>query len=144
MHKRKESPVSDDPFDRGFPETDEYRHYNNQRLCTVLPASWTRKFKRLSDATWHKRPYPFGYLFEIRYLLGPDLDYSRPPAKAIARWIRTTKGAPPVVIVIRISKSGEGLWKYEPVLMPPGSSQIVLEALDINEKLAEPEFIPII
>lgn len=138
MHEREGSPVSDEPYDRGFPGNDPYGYYEKRSLCTVLPASWARKFRHLRDATWQKRPYSFGYHFVTRYLLGADLDYSRPPAKAIARWVRKTKRATPVVIDIRISKSGEGLLQYEPVLIPPGSSPIVLEALIKNEKMAEP------
>ena len=144
MHEREESPVSDNPYDRGFPGSDQYRYYEKRSLCTVLAASWARKFRHLHDATRQKRPYSFGHHFVTRYLLGADLDYSRPPAKAIARWIRKTKRAKPVIIDIRISKSGEGLLQYEPVLIPPGSPPLVLEALNKNEKLAEHEFIPII
>ena len=50
----------------------------------------------------------------------------------------------PLVIDIGISKSGVELLQYEPVLIPPGSPSLVLEAVIKNEKLEEHEFIPII
>lgn len=144
MHEREESPICEDPFDRNFAEYDQHEYYTNRALCRVLQASWARNFRCLSDAAMQRRPYSFGYHFVTRYLMGPDLDYSRSPEKTIARWLRKTKRASPVVVEITISKSGEGLFRNEPFLISPGSSQIFLGPLEKNDKLAQPEFIPII
>lgn len=76
--------------------------------------------------------------------MGTDLDYSRSPEKAIARWVRKTKRASPVVVETTISKLREGHLIDEPLLISPGSSQVFLGQLEKVEKLAQPEFVPII
>jgi hypothetical protein len=144
MHERGESHICDDPFDWNFPEYDMNDYHNNLALCRALPASWARKFRRLSDAAWQRRPFSFWYRFVTRYLMGPDLDYSRTPEKAIARWMRKTKRASPVVVEITISKSREGHLMNEPLLISPGSSQIILGQLEKDEEWAQPELLPII
>jgi hypothetical protein len=144
MHEREKRPVSDDPFDRGFPKTDQDGYPNNLSLCRVLQANWARNFKRLSDATYERHPYSFGYHFVTRYLSGLDLDYARSPAKAIDRWVRTTKGASPLIVEIRISKSDDGYFRNEPVLIAPASSPVFLKSTDISKTIIQPEFIPTI
>ena len=49
------------------------------------------------------RPQSFGQHFVTRYLSGRDLDYSREPQKALSRWLRVTRRAPPLLISIAIS-----------------------------------------
>jgi len=144
MHERRQEPVNDNPFDRNVPEDDNSSFNDNHSFCRALPASWARKFKRLSDAAYQRRPYSFGYHFVTRYLLGTDLDYSRSPAKAINRWKRITKGFPLVVVEIKISKSEDGLLRYESILIPPGSPQTFLPLINQIKRLDQPEFIPII
>lgn len=144
MHERREEPVSDNPFDRCFPEDDRSSFNDNHSFCRSLPASWARKFKRLGDAANQRRPYSFGYHFVTRYLLGADLDYSRSPAKAIDRWKRKTKGFPLVIVEIKISVSGDGLLRYEPALIPPGSSQAFAPLMNQAKRLEQLELIPII
>jgi hypothetical protein len=144
MHERGESHICDDPFDWNFPGYDRSDYHNNLSLCRALPASWARKFRRLSDAAWQRPPFSFGYHFVTRYLMGPDLDYSRSPEKAIARWVRKTKRASPIVVEISISRSREGHLINEPLLISPGSSQILLGQLEKDVKWAQPEFVPII
>jgi hypothetical protein len=144
MHERRESHICDDPFDWTLPEYDKKDYHDNLSLCRALPASWARKFGRLSDAACQRRPFSFGYHFVTRYLMGSDLDYSRSPVKEIAQWVRKTKRASPVVVEITISKSHESHLFNEPLLISPGSSQIFLGQLEKDEKWAQPEFVPIV
>lgn len=144
MHEREKGPVSDDPFDQGAPINDHLSHSVNESLCRVLPASWARKFRRLGEAAYQRRPDSFGYHFVTRYLLGRDLIYACSPKTAIARWVKTTRGAAPLVVEIKISRTGEGLFRNEPFLIAPGSSQLLLNSTVRDEMLIQPEFIPII
>jgi hypothetical protein len=144
MHEREKGPVSDDPFDRGFPINEHLGHSVNEGLCRVLPASWARKFRLLGEAAYQRRPDSFGYHFVTRYLLGRDLDYARSPKKAIARWVKKTRGASPLVVEIKISRTGEGLSRNEPLQIAPGSSQPLLNSTVKDVTLIQPELIPII
>lgn len=144
MHEREMGPVSDSPFDPGNPMNNHLSHSVNESLCRVLPASWARKFRRLGEAAYQKRPDSFGYHFVTRYLLGSDLDYSRSPKKAIARWVKNTRGASPLVVEIKISRTGEGLFRNEPFLIAPGSSQPFLNPTVKDGTIIQPELIPII
>lgn len=49
----------------------------------------------------------FGAHFVSRFLAGRDLDFSRSPRDAIARWLAATRRAAPTVIVIAISHGSE-------------------------------------
>ena len=144
MHEREKGPVSDDPFDSGFPINEHLGHSVHEGLCRVLPASWARRFRRLGEAAHQRRPDSFGYHFVTRYLLGRDLDYARSPKKAIAQWVKKTRGASPLVVEIKISRTGEGLSRNEPFLIAPGSSQPLLNSTVKDGTLIQSELIPII
>jgi hypothetical protein len=144
MHERRKGPVSDDPFDRGVPINEHFSHSVSEDLCRVIPASWARRFRRLGEAAYHRRPDSFGYHFVTRYLLGRDLDYTRSPKKAIARWVKKERGSSPLIVEIKISRTGEGLFRNEPFLIAPGSLQPFLNSTVKDGTLIQPELIPII
>ena len=144
VHGLRKEPVSDNPFDRNIPEDNKSGFHGNHSFCRALSVSWARKFRQLSDSASQRQPNSFGYYFVTRYLLGADLDYRHSPAKAIARWLQKTKGFSPINVEIKISESRDGLLRYEPALIPPGTSQICVPFIDQRKRLDQPEFTPII
>jgi hypothetical protein len=131
MYERKPKPVSDDLYDCSL----AYLPSGGQRqfrCCRVLPASRVRQYPRLEDAVHQMMPSSFGHHFVTRYLLGPDLDISRPPSDAIDRWVRVTRRAVPEILVIAISRNSDAQFSGDPMGILPGST---LEELSIIEKL---------
>lgn len=68
----------------------------------------------------------FGFHLVSRYFTGRDLDFSRPPADSLKRWLDTTKRAPPMVIALTVSAV-----ERRPV-------QLRLPGFDIHELPREP------
>jgi hypothetical protein len=143
LHDRSGNPVCDEPFEWALSEDSQFDRNAKLCLCRVLPASWVRKFKRLDHAVSEMRPWSIGYHFVTRYLLGPDLDYSRPPVDAINRWVRTTRrGCPPVVIEIKISRYPEDHPRRELAFIEPGSSRALLRPMIESGGLERIERLP--
>jgi hypothetical protein len=143
LHDRRGNPVCDDPFEWALSEDRQPDRNTTLSLCRVISASWVRKFKRLDHAVSELRPWSIGFHFVTRYLLGPDLDYSRPPVDAISRWVRTTRrGCPPVVIEIEISRYPEGHLRREVAFIEPASSRALLSPMIENGGLELIERLP--
>ncbi|MCX5963164.1 MAG: hypothetical protein NT070_08455 [Cyanobacteria bacterium] len=144
IYERDSKPVNDNLFDDSLPYWGGYKPLNNNHQtlshCRVLPATWVRQFSRLDTATALMPPCSFGHHFVTRYLLGRDLDFSRPPTETIDRWVRLTKRAPPIVLEIFISRNPDTIYENKPTLLLPGST---LMSLDFIEKERPPHELPV-
>jgi len=134
IYELNAKPVSDDPIDYSLPWRESGEHYQARSRCRVLPASWVRGFSRLSHATDLMQPCSFGHHFVSKYLLGQDLDYSRPPIAAIDRWIRHTRRASPIILEIVISRSPDFDINDQPLLLLPGSSLMSIDFTEFDQK----------
>jgi hypothetical protein len=126
--------VSDDPIDYSLPWRESGGHYQASSRCRVLPASWVRGFSNLRDATDSMQPCSFGHHFVSKYLLGKDLDYSRPPTSAIDRWIRQTRRASPIILKIVISRSPDFDIDDQPLPLLPESSLMSVDFTELDQK----------
>jgi hypothetical protein len=134
IYELNAKPVSDDPIDYSLPWRESGEHYQARSRCRVLPASWVREFSHLSHATNLMQPCSFGHHFVSKYLLGQDLDYSRPPTAAIDRWIRHTRRASPIILKIVISRSPDFDINNQPLPLLPGSSLMSIDFTEFDQK----------
>jgi hypothetical protein len=134
IYELSAKPVSDDPIDYSLPWRESGEHYQARSRCRVLPASWVRQFSSLWQATNLMQPCSFGHHFVSKYLLGKDLDYSRPPTAAIDRWIRHTRRASPIILKIVISRSPDFDIHDQPLPLLPGSSLMSVDFTELDQK----------
>ncbi len=106
LYERSALPVQDNEF--SFPVSAS-AYWNSSRV-RVIGANFASRFRGPGFAAQYAQS--FGYHFVTRYLSGRDLDYSRPPAEALRRWLRVTKRAPPLLVAVSVSN-----WEPEPT--PP-------------------------
>lgn len=59
---------------------------------------------------------PFAFHLLSRYLSGRDLDYSRPPLESLERWLKVTRRAPPIIVVLTVVEREQSV----PLLEFPG------------------------
>lgn len=137
IYELNAKPVSDDPLDCSLPWLGSGENYQARSRCRVLPASWVRRFSRLHSATASMQPCSFGHHFVSKYLLGRDLDYTRPPTAAIDRWISLTRRRSPIILNIVISRSPDLDINDQTPPFLPGSSLMSIDLMESDQKPLE-------
>jgi hypothetical protein len=107
FYDRHAEPACDNPFAINI-DHNSTRPYRSRWPSVHARAVGANIIRGVRDPVTAARIYaePFGYHLVARYFTGRDLDFSRPPADTLKRWLDATKRSPPIVIALAISELG--------------------------------------
>ena len=106
LYEREEKKVADfdDDYILNSREAEFYsRASKPSRRSRVFPANLARDYS--SPSLIPDMGRSFGHHFVYGLMSGRELDYSRPPEKAIKHWVKVTRRASPLVLSVSLSKN---------------------------------------